>query len=60
MCVSTEYAYNPPLHRSKITRIAGARRKRRRFLAALAPGDGAMTLDFVKQMSECFMMDPMA
>jgi len=60
MCVSTEYAYNPPLHMSKIRRIAGTRRKRRRFLATLAPGDRAVYVDFVKLILECFMMDSMA
>jgi hypothetical protein len=60
MCVSTEYADNPPLNMSKITRMAGTRRKRRHLLAALTPGDGATYLDVVKQMPDCFMMDPMA
>jgi hypothetical protein len=60
MCVSTEYADNAPLHMSKIRRIAGTRRKRRRFLATLAPVDRAVYVDFVKHMPECFMMDPMA
>jgi len=60
MCVSTEYANNRPLHMSKITRIAGTRRKSRHLLAALARGTGAVYRDFVKQMPDCFMMDPMA
>jgi hypothetical protein len=60
MCVSTEYAYNPPLNMSKITRIAGTRAYRRRSFAALTPGAGALYVEFVKQIHDCLVMDPMA